>query len=59
MTDQLLPMTSKTWSKRWRIGRIQIGWRIHRHDYPDGDHRLVIHPVITIDYGQRRDTDDD
>jgi len=47
-------MDSDTWTKNWTIGRVQIGYRIMRHNYPQGDHRLVIHPSFTVDYGRRK-----
>lgn len=49
-------MTTTTAAKRWRVGRLQIGFRRHIHTYTAGDNRYVFQPYIIWDYGKRKET---
>lgn len=45
-------MSTTTANRRWRLGRLQVGFTRHIHTYPQGDSRYVFKPFIIWDYGQ-------
>lgn len=40
---------SKTWHARLRLGRLTVGWHVHRHRYPSSSDRWVFQPEVIYD----------
>lgn len=43
-----------TWNRRLRIGRLELGYHLHRHTYARTSDRWVLQPWITYDRKRER-----
>ncbi len=48
-TSQRPTMSTRIWQRRWRVGRVQIGYRVMRHRFPLTTDRWVFHPSFVYD----------